>query len=476
MTIIVTGDSDAFQLVDDKVHVMTSGRKFSDTVMYDEPAIQARYGLSPQQLIDLKGLMGDKSDNIPGVAGVGEKTATTLLKEFGSLDRIYDHLEEVSNNRARNALTEHRTDAYMSRDLVTIVRDAPIQLTIEKCKLGEYDQPRVLSLFRDLEFRTLVDRLPATETGEATPAQRQQLSMFAGEEAAPQPTDADEPSGDYVVIADEEALDKLVETLQHAPALAFDTETTSTRPMQAELVGISLSVTAGTGVYIPVGHAQGKQLPLALIREKLAVLFQDSRIIKIAHNAIYDVIILRRHGFEMAGELFDTMIAGWLIDPGSRNLGLKGMAWARLGVEMTPISDLIGDGKKQLSMADVAINQVAPYAAADADMTLRLYEILTHELKEKQLWSLFADIEMPLVPVLAGMEMAGIRLDPSVLKKMGKENHARMMELDRGIQDTVGYAFNIRSTQQLSDALIRASRTPHARLAKNDQRALFHSG
>ena len=450
-TVIVTGDTDAFQLVDDHVRVLTSGRKFSDTRVYDEAAIQERYGLSPQQLIDLKGLMGDKSDNIPGVAGVGEKTATTLLKEYHSIDNIYEHLDEISSTRARNALTEQRDEAYMSRGLVTIVRDAPIQLDLEGCKLGDYDQPRVLALFRDLEFRTLVDRLPATAGASAAPGQGQQLSMFGDERTASGATS--EPAGDYEVIADEKALNRLAKQLSGASALAFDTETTSTRAMQADLVGISLSIEAGKAVYIPVGHSQGSQLPLELVREKLSPVLANAGIIKVAHNAIYDLIILRRHGFVVAGDLFDTMIAAWLIDPSSRNLGLKGMAWGRLGVEMTPISDLIGTGKKQRSMADVAIEQAAPYAAADADMTLRLYELLAGELKEKKLWSLFADIEMPLVPVLVDMEMAGIRLDAGVLREMGKEIHARMMELDRGIQDTVGYALNIRSTQQLSDAL-----------------------
>ena len=452
-TLIVTGDSDAFQLVDDKTHVMTPGRRFSDTRIYDEPAIQKRYELSPRQLIDLKALMGDKSDNIPGVAGVGEKTATALLKEYGSLDEVYAHLEEITSSRAHKALSAQRDKAYMSRDLVTIVRDAPIQLALDACELGDYDRDKVLALFRELEFRTLIDRLPASDTDRVAVGYGGQLSMFGGDTTAPVAAGQTASLGDYVIIDGREALSQLIDELKQSPVLAFDTETTSTRPMGADLVGISLSGSAGKAVYIPLGHALGKQLPLDLVREKLNPVFQDAGKTKIVHNAIYDLIILRRHGFVVNGTLFDTMIAVWLIDPASRNLGLKNMAWARLGIEMTPISDLIGSGKKQESMANVSIEQAGPYAAADADMTLRLFEILAPELKERHLWSLFSDLEMPLVPVLTDMEMAGIKLDAGVLEQMSSEVTGRMHELDREVQEMAGYAFNIRSTQQLSDVL-----------------------
>lgn len=452
-TIIVTGDSDAFQLVDDHVQVVTSGRRFSDTRVYDEAAIQERYGLSPAQLIDLKALMGDSSDNIPGVAGVGEKTATALLQEYGTLDHIYEQVEQVANNRARKALLDQRDAAYMSQHLVTIVRDAPVELDLDRCEMGQYDHARVLALFRELEFRTLLDRLPASQQDSAAPGHGAQLTMFADSPASVGSDIRAPDVGKYEIIDTEAALQHFVAELRRASVLAFDTETTGTRPMQAGLVGISLSHKTGQAAYIPLGHTRGAQLPLAIVRDQLGAVLSDARIAKVAHNAIFDLIILLRHGFTVAGTLFDTMIGGWLIDPASRSLGLKSMAWARLGVDMTPIDALIGSGKGQKSMADVPIGQVGPYAGADADMTLRLHELLTAELKDKKLWPLFADIEIPLIPVLADMEMAGIRLDAAVLREMGREVRERMHALERGIQDAVGYAFNIRSTQQLSDAL-----------------------
>jgi DNA polymerase I len=418
-TLIVTGDTDAFQLIDARVRVMTSGRRFSDTVVYDAQAIRERYGLSPSQLIDFKALTGDKSDNIPGVAGVGEKTAAALLQQYGSLDEIFAHLDEISSKRAREALGEQRELAFNCRDLVRIVRDAPIELDWDASRFGQYDRDTVIRLFRELE---------------------QPVVVSAG-------------LGEYTIIDTAQSLEQLTRDLRAASVFAVDTETTSTRAMQAELVGISLAFAPGRGAYIPVGHVQGRQMPLERVRDALRPLFMDGEKAKVAHNAIYDLMILRRHDFDVHGPLFDTMIAEWLIDPASQNLGLKNLAWARLGVEMTPITQLIGSGKNQDSMANVEVGRAGPYAAADADMTLRLHQILSAELKEKRLWPLFSEVEMPLIPVLAEMEMAGIKVDADLLATMSAELEERMRELERMIQDTVGYGFNIRSTQQLSNAL-----------------------
>ncbi len=450
-TLLVTGDSDAFQLIDSQVRVLTSRRTFSDTVIYDEAAVRERYGLSPAQLIDYKALVGDKSDNIPGVAGVGEKTATQLLQQYGSVAGIYDHLDAITAKRAREALAAGRDAAFLSRELVTIVRDAPIQLDLEACRLGVFDRERVTALFRELDFRTLLDKLPAAPA--SPPAQ---LSLFDAEPAAPAPAEArpNMPAGaDYLIVDTPEKLERLVAALQEAPAFAFDTETTSTEAMRAELVGLSFAASAGRAFYAPVGHSAGTQLTLDQARRALGPLLADAGKAKLAHNAIYDLVVLRRHGFTVAGAPFDTMLGQWLLDPAGRSLGLKSLAFERLNIEMTPITDLIGSGKKQTSMADAPIERVGPYAAADADMTLRLAALQEPELREKKLWPLFAEVEMPLVDVLADMEMAGVRVDPLLLGRMGQELEARMAELETTIQQTVGYAFNLRSTKQLSDAL-----------------------
>ncbi len=454
-TLIVTGDTDAFQLIDPLVRVMTSGRRFSDVVIYDEKAVLQRYGLRPQQLIDYKALIGDKSDNIPGIPGIGEKTATQLLQKYGTLENIYEHLDEITNARLRQALEEHREQAFLSKELARIRRDAPISLQLEACRFAGYDRERVLELFRELEFRSLVSRLPAPV--EAAPAGPTQLPIFP-EEALPSAKFAaavpPKPAlGTYRVVQEEEALQELAKRLEQAPAVAFDTETTSLRPMEADLVGISFSDKAGEGYYIPVGHARGQQLSMETVRRHLHPVLANPQIPMVAHNAIYDLIILRRHGLEVRGPLFDTMIAEWLIDPASRNLGLKNLVWQRLGMEMTPITDLIGSGKHQDSMANVSVEQAGPYAAADADMLLRLKPLQEAELKEKNLWHLFTEVEMPLVAVLADMEMAGIKLDVGVLQELDRELAARMAELEEEIYRMVGYRFNLQSSQQLSDAL-----------------------
>lgn len=452
-TLIVTGDTDAFQLIDPLIRVMTSGRRFSDVVIYDEKTVLQRYGLRPPQLIDFKALIGDKSDNIPGVPGVGEKTATQLLQKYGTLENIYQHLDEITNARLRQALEEHREQAFLSKELARILRDAPIALKLDACRFAGYDRERVLELFRELEFRSLVSRLPALE--QVAPAGPTQLSIFPAE-ATPtaHPSAPSKPAlGMYTVIYSEQELAELARRLGKAPAVAFDTETTGLRPMEAALVGISLSDKAGEGYYIPVGHAHGPQLPMETVRRLLQPVLANPEIPMVAHNAIYDLIILRRHGLEVRGPLFDTMIAEWLIDPASRNLGLKNLVWQRLGMEMTPITDLIGSGRNQDSMANVAIEQAGPYAAADADMLLRLKPLQEAELKEKNLWRLFAEVEMPLVAVLADMEMAGIKLDVHALEELDRELATRMGELEEEIYQMVGYRFNLQSSQQLSDAL-----------------------
>jgi len=457
-TLIVTGDMDLLQLVDEHTRVLTSRWRFSDTVTYDLEGVRRRYRLPPAQLVNLKAMMGDKSDNIPGVPGVGEKTATKLLQQYGSLEEIYEHLDEVQA-RFRNKLEAGRDLAFLSRRLATIVRDAPVQLDLDACRLRSFDRERVMNLFRELEFRSLVERLPEPEARSGDRPQQgpagmpHQLSLFG---AVPAAVPVAAPSADYQTVADEEALRQLVTRLESSPALTLDTETTHTDPMQAALVGIALTDAPQQGYYIPVAAPSGDpQLPLEAVLDALAPLLSGPGQPKYGHNLKYDLMVLQRAGVDTKGLAFDTMIAEWLINPASKNLGLKNLAWARLKQQMTPITDLIGKGKNQLSMRQVPVAQVAPYACADVDMTHRLVAILAAELKEKHLWSLFTEVEMPLVPVLVAMEMAGVRLDAAVLDRMSEELAIRLGELEARIQEVVGYAFNVNSTQQLSDALFK---------------------
>jgi DNA polymerase I len=447
-TLIVTGDRDTFQLVSPSTKVLISGRKFSDREVYDPARVAERYdGLTPEQLVDMKGLMGDSSDNIPGVKGIGIKTATKLLLEYDTLEGVYQHLEQVSG-RYRSKLEEQRESAFMSRKLGRIVTDVPVEFDLQACRLSNYDRDAVSAVFQALEFHSLMSRLPAAQ-GEGTV---KQLSMF--EQTAPEA-----PPTRTFIVRDDAALSALVQTLQGAALIAFDTETTSTDPMQAELVGISFAVEEGTGYYIPVGHVEGKQLPLAAVREALGPVLADPERPKVAHNAVYDMDVLAEAGMPVEGLSWDTLIAEWLTSPAGQH-GLKAVAFSRLGVEMTPITDLIGSGARQTTMDRVPIARAAPYAAADADMTLRLVPLGRQGLERVKALELFKTVEMPLVPVIVAMERRGIKLDKDTLAQMEEELTARLSKLEAQIADYIGASVNINSPQQLSEALFEELALP----------------
>jgi len=449
--VIVTGDRDALQLVDDRVTVLTSGRRFSDTLYYTPEAVRAKYGLEPAQLIDLKALMGDKSDNIPGVRGVGEKGGIRLLQQYGSLEALYEHVAELST-RYRNALTQGRADAFLSQHLGRIVRDAPVTLDLDAAaRWQQADREPLVAFLQELEFRSLLKRL-SNLPGFRGEVPGEQLPLF-GEEATAVP--ASGPLGDYHLIADEQALEDLAARLRReAKSLTVDTETTGTDPVRAELVGISLTGHAGEAWYIPVRAPAGEPaLSLEAIRHHLGPLFADPAIPKQGHNLKYDLKILRRAGLPLEGLAFDTMLAEWVINPDSPNLGLKNLAWARLGLQMTEIKELIGSGRNQKTMAEVPLAQVVPYAAADADMSHRLVQQLRPELEAHQQLGLLRDLEMPLLSVLADMELRGVKLDLPYLQRLSDELAGRLERLRDEIYDLAGEKFNVNSTQQLSKIL-----------------------
>jgi len=444
---ILTGDRDLLQLVDDHITIRLAGQKLSAATDYGPDEVKKKMGVQPDQIVDYKALVGDKSDNIPGVTGVGEKTATKLLREYNTLDEIYAHLEEIPA-RFRSKLEESREEAYLSRTLAKIVTDVPIQFDLEACRAQQYDRDKVVKLFRELEFRTLIARLP-----DARPANSsQQLSLFSSS-VEPSPLE----QAEAILINDAQSLDHLHEKLEGADAIAFDVETTSTNAMRAELVGIALAVEPTEGYYIPVGHnslqAGGPQLDLEQVLAVLRGPLTNPTIPKVGHNLKYDFIVLARLGLRATPLAFDTMIAEWLCNPASRNLGLKNLAFVRLGLEMTPIDALIGRGRNQKTMDQIAIQQVAPYAAADARVTLALRSILEQELAANKNLELFHQLEMPLVPILADMEMAGIQLDTAFLAEFSSELNAKLLSLEEQIFAHAGHPFNINSTQQLSTVL-----------------------
>jgi len=456
---IITGDRDLLQLVNKRTTVYLAGD--NQNYIKDEDVVK-KLGVLPTQVVDYKAIVGDKSDNIPGVMGVGEKTAITLLEKYKTLDNIYEHIDEVEK-RWKTKLEDNKENAYLSRDLAQIKTDLDIKLDLEHAKAQDLDLPAIEAFFKEMEFRTLLKALekvtgqPTSASAVAsspTPKPGGQLSMFTNE---PQVISAP-PSGldiEVKIVDTDVKLADLVKSLNKAKVISFDTETTSTEEMKADIVGISLAVEEGEGYYIPVGHSAGKNLPLKKVLSALEAPMTNPKIGKIAHNAKYDYIVLAKFGLTVTPLTFDTMLAEFILDPSSRHLGLKNLAFVKLGEEMTHIEELIGKGKKQISMADVAIESVAPYAAADAEIPLRLMALQVDELKRVHGVNLLEEIDLPLTPVLASMEMEGILLDLPFLNQMSDEMTKRLAEIEKQIFDSVGKTFNVNSTQQLSDVLFK---------------------
>lgn len=454
---IITGDRDLLQLVEERIIVNLPGRSLSEARDYLTEDVKEYLGVQPNQVVDFKALVGDKSDNIPGVLGIGEKTAASLLQSYGTLDGVYTHLDDLSPG-VRDKLVKGREQAYLSRELSQIVTDLSISMDLEQARPHAFDPGRIEALFRELEFRTLMERLGNLMKSYGLPQGQsvKQLDMF--EEHAPQVVEKPEVHSEGIstqIVNSPQSLQALVKHLEQATVIAFDTETTSTDQMQAELVGISLAVDEHSGYYIPVGHEKelGEQLQLEAVLDALRKPLTNPSIPKAGHNLKYDFIVLARNGLRVSPLHFDTMIAEWLINPASRNLGLKNLAWIRLNTKMTDIEELIGKGKNQISMAEVAIDKAAFYAVADAVVVLRLIPMLRRELEESQGTNLFNEIEMPLVEVLADMEMNGIGLDKQFLDAMSEKLQSRLYQIELQIYQAASEQFNINSPQQLSEVL-----------------------
>ena len=454
---IITGDRDLLQLVGGLIAVSLPEGKMSESKDYltDADVIE-KMGVAPSQVVDYKALLGDKSDNIPGVPGIGEKTAQMLIHKFNDLDAVYAHLEEIEP-RWRSKLEAGKDSAYMSQDLARIRQDLPVKLDLQQARPDHYDPAQVEALFKELEFRSLLTRFHKLGEPEGPLNQAgQQMSFFATEAPSPKlnASPKHDSSLEVQVVDDQNKLEDLAGRLSKAKQVAVDTETTSVDPVQADLVGISLALEPGQGYYIPVGHRSGKQLKLEQVMLALHPILQETRIEKVGHNLKYDHIVLSRHGMPLHGMTFDSMIAEWIIDPNSRNLGLKNLAYARLDQAMTHIEELIGSGRNQISMAEVAIEAAAPYAAMDAEVSLRLRQPLEAELRKiPQAYELFSEVEIPLIPVLADMEMEGIALDREFFAGLAGELSHKMISIEKDIFQSVGKSFNLNSPQQLSTIL-----------------------
>lgn len=484
-TLILTGDTDTLQLVDAHVRVVLAnpyGQK-TTTTLYDLPRVEERYkGLKPTQLADLRGLKGDKSDNIPGVAGIGDTGALNLLAEFGTIENLYAHLEETPK-RYRKHLEGRRDEALFSKKLSIIVCDAPVTLDPAAAMLHDYDRAAVIALFQELEFgSSLVKKLPQDgaqpdqampdaaaepvplpDLSAAAPAGSSlQMSMFGTDELPPVAPSQRAPVGssiapalgDYQAVITTDDLDRVIEKLNRAPGFAFDTEGTGLHPFQCDLVGISLAVEPGSAWYIPFGHRSGEQLPRQQVLNALRPFFADPQKPKYAHNAKFDMAMLLHAGVVTEGLTFDTLIAARLL--GKQRAGLKELAFYELKIaeQMQSIEELIGRGAKQTTFDYVPIAQAVPYAAADADMTLRLKHALEPQLMaHERIYDIFTRFELPLVPVLVTMEQAGIKLDVGYMQELSAALGRRQTELEQQIYAYAERPFNINSSDQLSGVL-----------------------
>jgi DNA polymerase I len=430
--VMVTGDKDFMQLVTDHVTIWDPMKD----LIIDKPYIARSHDLAPGQLVDVMGLSGDTSDNIPGVPGIGPKTATTLIQQFGSMQALYDAIDTLSSAKQREKLLQYKEQAFLSRQLVTIDTRAPVPFAPEQLQAQPPDETQLTRLFQELEFRQL---------------------QHTFQQSRPQPATR------YSAVLTEAALDELVGRLHRSGCFAIDTETTSQNPMAADLVGISVAWEPHAAFYIPCGHryiGAPAQLSLDTIRERLQPLLADPAIGKVGQNIKYDWTVLQRHGFTLAGVRFDTMLGSYLLDPSKRAHNLDQIALDFLGHKTITFSDVAGKGRGALTFDQVTLEQAVPYACEDADITLRAYNVLRPQLETLGLMPLLEQVEMPLVPVLMGMEMAGVRLDRERLRELSKSFSHQLQQLEQEIYTLAGESFNIQSSQQLGRILFEKLQLP----------------
>ena len=456
-TYMMTPDKDYGQLVSD--HVFMYRPKYGDKefeVMGVEE-IKAKFDIqSPAQVIDMLGLMGDTADNIPGCPGVGEKTAQKLIAQFGSIENLLAHTDQLKG-AIKTKVETNREQITFSKFLATIKTDVPIRLDMEQLKREEPDKEELKRIFEELEFRTLLDRVLGTDKKTAAPPPAPQGDLFGF--FAPESTEAPKNANltrledldyDYQLIDTEEKIDRLLQNILTQPILSLDTETTGTDPIRAELVGMSFAYTENQAFYVPV---PANREEAQRIVDKFKPVFENQATLKVGQNIKYDILVLGNYGIEVQGPMFDTMIAHYVLQPELHH-GMDYLAEIYLHYDTIKIEELIGPkGKNQKNMRDLAPADIYRYACEDADVTLKLKNVLEKELAGSGAESLFRDIEMPLVPVLAYMERNGVRIDTEALKETSRHFTARMNQIEEEVHRMAGVAFNIASPKQVGEVL-----------------------
>ena len=478
--VIVSGDKDFYQLIGPRIALLNPGRRGPAAVeeqWVDESNAGERLGVPPERVVDYLALVGDTSDNVPGVKGVGEKTALELLKTFGDLDAILAGADRIPGKRAREAIQRDAELARLSRELVTIRRDVPVTLDLEMLRVRSPDLSRLSQLFTELEFRSLIPKLEqfgALEAGGAGgPAPEAERAPAVARSPAP-PREFAEPE----IVDDAAALGAVVAECRRAPLLALNTETTSLDAMRGELVGLSLAVAPGRSWYLPFGHvaavgelaggAPPPNLPplpsdaLRALRELLA----DPAVPKAGHDIKHDWLVLRRNGAELAGVAYDSMLASFVLDPGRRAHAIDELARERLSLEMPTYGDLVGRGRRERPFAEVSLRDAARYCCTDSETVLRLRAAFQPELEDHHLLPLLEAIEVPLIRVLVNMEWHGVLIDLGRLGEISRQLAGELAELERAIHRAAGTDFNINSTPQLRHILFEKHQLPVVKKTK----------
>lgn len=446
--LISTGDKDMAQLVSDHVTLIDTMKD----VKTDREGVIEKFGVPPELIIDYLALMGDKVDNIPGMTGVGEKTALALLQGIGSIDEIAANLDKVAALGFRGSkafadkFREQEEQVRLSYVLATIKTDVALEQSLEELQLGPIDKEALLAVYREYELRNLIKEL---ESGGADESEAE------GDDEVAAPADAIET--DYRCILDEAEFDGWLARLQAAPLFAFDTETTSLDYMEARVVGVSFAIEPGKAAYVPFGHdylGAPVQLTEAVVLGKLKPLLEDPTRLKVGQNLKYDRNVLLNHGIELQGIAYDTMLESYVLNSTASRHDMDSLARRYLNAETISFEDIAGKGVKQLTFNQIELEQAAPYAAEDADITLRLHQTLWGKLSaEPGLAKVFSEIELPLLPVLARMERLGTTIEPKLLHQQSQEIEVRLAELEKQAHELAGQEFNLSSPKQLGEIL-----------------------
>ena len=460
--VIVSGDKDFYQLIGPGVSLLNPGRGGPagvDEVWVDESNASERLGVPPSQVIDYLALVGDTSDNVPGVKGVGEKTAQKLLQEYGDLDEILARAGDLTAKRPREALLANADNARLSRELVTIMKDVPVEFDLAAMQLKEPDTPALVPLLTELEFYSLVRRFAGADTAAADAS------------VAPSAPPA-EPARVVGILTDPAELPAVATRLRSAPIVAFDTETSSLSPREARLIGLSLAISPDEAWYLPFGHeslhgelAAPKPVtnlpPLSDAALKpIRDLLEDPSVAKAGHNVKYDIEVLRGAGVNVQGVTYDSMLASFVVDPGRRSHGIDNLALEHLGVTMRTFKELVGKGKSEIPFACVAVEEAADYCGADSATVLALRDFFAPTLAETGMTRVLDEIELPLVPVLVDMEWEGVRVDVPLFRHLSAELTTDLAAIEKDIASIAGEDLNINSPRQLAAVLFEKEQLP----------------